>query len=630
MERLAKIPRAFLPLVPRVAPHLPRAHLAHPIATTTPAMGSKDADARKRAKKLRKKNKALRLAAQENIYETLSDRNSPSAQEFVLIDSGNEADPAATRDDSILVVSDRDDDPGATAASVGPAPGSTGNGRGDADASNPRKRRRSNADNEVVGNNDFIGFLFSSSENESEGAGGADDEYAEGYASDAALTPEQKLARTPFPWIKGQDHLQEKEIADWLMLEIKDFVNYISPSKEEITIRNTIINNLKDNILAFWPGTHAHVFGSSATHLYLPGSDIDMVVLSQTGDYEQRSRLYQLSSFLRTKWLPKNIQVIALAKVPIIKFVDPQHNIKVDISFERSNGLDAARKIRKWLDLTPGLRELVLIVKQFLRSRRLNDVHIGGLGGYATIIMVYHFLKLHPRIATNNLAAMENLGTLLIEFFELYGVNFCYDKLVIALGDNDAPKYVLKNACPQLRATMGQFTIVIQDPADPANNITRSSYNLRGLKKAFVGAYQLLTGRCYEFKNAPYNTRVGALILGDIIKFRGGDRDLKNDRDKVTNDVLIAQDYDSETDGADGNDKYYFSDMTNPEVAPAVPLKKRKLSPLVNGKKKVEDYMSLETGSDEDSGVSRPSMPLDMLEKDSKRDYWRLKGLETV
>ena len=93
---------------------------------------------------------------------------------------------------------------------------------------------------------------------------------------------------------------------------------------------------------------------------------------------------------------------------------------------------------------------------------------------------------------------------------------------------------------------------------------------------------------------------------------------------------MIAQDYDSETDGADGNDKYYFSDMTNPEVAPAVPLKKRKLSPLVNGKKKVEDYMSLETGSDEDSGVSRPSMPLDMLEKDSKRDYWRLKGLETV
>ena len=89
-------------------------------------------------------------------------------------------------------------------------------------------------------------------------------------------------------------------------MEMKDFVRYISPSKAEIITRNNVINTLKKEISSFWPGTEAHVFGSCATDLYLPGSDIDMVVISSTGDYENRSRLYQLSSFLRVKNLAKN------------------------------------------------------------------------------------------------------------------------------------------------------------------------------------------------------------------------------------------------------------------------------------------------------------------------------------
>ena len=107
-----------------------------------------------------------------------------------------------------------------------------------------------------------------------------------------------------YPWVKDHDHSKQKEIADWLTLEMKDFVNYISPSSEEIVTRNNVISTLKKEIGKFWPGTETHVFGSCATDLYLPGSDIDMVVVSETGDYENRSRLYQLSTFLRTKsWL---------------------------------------------------------------------------------------------------------------------------------------------------------------------------------------------------------------------------------------------------------------------------------------------------------------------------------------
>lgn len=645
-----------------------------------------------RKKPRRLKKKASKLTAAENKFAPLSAALSPTDvvphqdTEIILLDSGDDENDQH----SVIVVSEdetpfKEDEESKDNNTLSkdkdvfnsnedpltfPSKDEASTLSNGSPGANPRKRRYSETQNEVSGNQDFIGFGADSSSDEDNADDAADEnDYSDdGYISNDDQGVHSFASEKILPWVKGQDHSKQKEIADWLTLEIKDFVNYISPSKEEITIRNTVINNLKSNISSFWPSTQAHVFGSCATDLYLPGSDIDMVIISTTGDYEQRSRLYQLSSFLRTNRLAKNIQVIATAKVPIIKFVDPDHNINVDISFERSNGLDAARRIRKWLDLTPGLRELVLIIKQFLRSRRLNDVHVGGLGGYSTIILVYHFLKLHPRISTGNLNAMENLGTLLIEFFELYGMNFSYDKLVIALNNgDDSPKYLLKTACPQLGAVRGQFTLVIQDPSDPANNITRSSYNLRGIKKAFVGAFQLLISKCYELNGATYKVRLGALILGDIIKFKGKDRDFNDDRDKVVNHALINHDSDSESDGADGNDKYYLSDMTDENVddtsvldtptvvklpprvanirsARIVPTPKlaskgnlvtaapKSVSPKPNSrtdKKRVEDFISLEKDSDDEAAVplKRSKSSSSSIDKDSKRDYWALKGL---
>lgn len=503
--------------------------------------------------------------------------------------------------------------------------------------------------NELAKNQDFISFDFSSSEEEKE-----DGEY---YLDDGVISNDEgnmHRSSTPkslYPWIKDHDHSKQKEIADWLTKEMKDFVNYISPSKKEIETRNNVVRQLKSQITKFWPGTEVHVFGSYATDLYLPGSDIDMVITSQLGDLEQRSRLYQLSSFLRTKKLAKNIEVIAKAKVPIIKFVDPKSNIHIDVSFERTNGIIAARKIRKWLSTTPGLRELVLIVKQFLRSRKLNNVHVGGLGGYLTIIMCYHFLKLHPRISTGSMSISDNLGSLLIEFFELFGRNFSYDDLILAIDDEtDLPRYLKKRKHPLLNTARNSFAITIQDPSDPSNNITRSSYNLRDLKKAFGGAYQLLVDKCYELHSALYKGRIGQLILGDIIKYRGEERDFNDDRDKVANHALInhddAPEEDEELDGADGNDKYYYSDMTVESEDDTTFVKEAPTNTTAKaqgGGKRAIELMSvldsenddeeevvdeLKSDSNENKGPSLPKKPKTNLDKDIKRDYWRQKGLD--
>ena len=163
------------------------------------------------------------------------------------------------------------------------------------DQSNPKKRKFDEVNeadddittetNELAKNEDFIGFGFlSTDEEESEGEESEND----GHSG---------APNSQYPWIKDHDHSTQKEIADWLTMEIRDFVNYISPSSDEIITRNKVIAALKKSISDFWPGTTVHVFGSCATDLYLPGSDIDMVVVSDTGSYENASRLYQLSTF---------------------------------------------------------------------------------------------------------------------------------------------------------------------------------------------------------------------------------------------------------------------------------------------------------------------------------------------
>lgn len=338
-----------------------------------------------------------------------------------------------------------------------------------------------------------------------------------------------------FPWISRRDHSKEEEIADWLTKEIKDFVAYISPSEAEIHARNAAVTRIKSLITDLWQDADVKVFGSYATDMYLPGSDIDMVVLSSDSKYDSRAFLYQLGSRLKSSGLAQNVEVIAKARVPIIKFVDIQSQIHIDVSFERTNGVEAVETIRDWATEFPCLRYLVVIIKQFLARRKLNNVHNGGMGGYSVICSVVNFLKLHPKVASGVMNPESNLGVLLIEYFELYGKNFNYDK--VALKMSGQMGYLIKRKHPAMLPLNGKsmFALAIQDPKDPDNNISRGSFNIRGIKKAFKGAFDMITLRCYELMSQPKKERKGKSILGNIIRVKGPERDFVDSTSKVAN-----------------------------------------------------------------------------------------------
>lgn len=71
--------------------------------------------------------------------------------------------------------------------------------------------------------------------------------------------------------------------------------------------------------------------------LYLPTSDIDAVLL-HSGCRDPRQGLKALANALHRRDMATNVQVIAKAKVPIVKFIERESGFQFDVSFDVANG----------------------------------------------------------------------------------------------------------------------------------------------------------------------------------------------------------------------------------------------------------------------------------------------------
>lgn len=80
-------------------------------------------------------------------------------------------------------------------------------------------------------------------------------------------------------------------------------------------------------------------------------------------------------------------------QVPIIKVTEANTEIRLDISFNMTNGVGSAELILRYLEKYPCLRYLAMVLKQFLLQRDLNEVWTGGIGSYSLILMIVSFLQ---------------------------------------------------------------------------------------------------------------------------------------------------------------------------------------------------------------------------------------------
>ncbi|XP_063984238.1 terminal nucleotidyltransferase 4B-like [Diachasmimorpha longicaudata] len=294
--------------------------------------------------------------------------------------------------------------------------------------------------------------------------------------------------------------------------EIQDFYTYMCPSREEHCLRVRVVKRIEQVIYDLWPDSKVEVFGSFRTGLYLPTSDIDLVVIGRWTNLPLRT----LESALLDQNIaePSSIKVLDKASVPIVKLTDKETEIKVDISFNMNNGVKSAELIKKYKKQYPVLDKLVMVLKQFLLQRDLNEVFTGGISSYSLILMTISFLQLHPRQNAYN--AEANLGVLLIEFLELYGRKFNYVKTGIRVKDGGT--YISKEEVQRDMIDGHRPSLLcIEDPLTPGNDIGRSSYGALYVKDAFDWAYHALS-QAVSPLNVLVNDANKVSILGRIIR----------------------------------------------------------------------------------------------------------------
>ncbi|KAG0151441.1 hypothetical protein CROQUDRAFT_36952 [Cronartium quercuum f. sp. fusiforme G11] len=414
---------------------------------------------------------------------------------------------------------------------------------------------------EFEGNVDFIKFDFSDHEEELDERKATDSHHAGNVSSNKPQGNKRKYAAGPgvteaeanevrkkkgitiTPWF---DTLQWKNrnVQQMLTAEISSFVAYIKPTQEEDNLRLMVIETIRRVVQSRYPDADVVPFGSFGTKLYLPGGDIDLVILSSRMMNEQRTKiLYRLAPLIRENNIGQEVVVIAKAKVPIIKFKTIFGNFQVDISINQSNGLVALKTVNGLLDdlkyrsidlqadqragqksrseskngkgreqdeseideseeaLSKVVEDLgaakcmILVIKSVLKQRGMNEVYSGGLGSYSIICLVISFLQLHPKIQRGDIDPNKNLGVLLLEFLELYGKHYNFDETGISVRDGG---YYFSKVRRGWQRERQPYLLSIEDPADESNDISGGSHNITGVRAVFAGAFDLLCATLYH------------------------------------------------------------------------------------------------------------------------------------
>ena len=212
-----------------------------------------------------------------------------------------------------------------------------------------------------------------------------------------------------------------------------------------------------EEVVAYWrtlvretvPGANIHVYGSYATGLHLPASDIDLVISNSPYAvvptlellYEQVGKMAQIH----------DQRLITTAVIPVLRLTLATYDVKVDITVQEPShrGLLCTQVCQSLLSQHPLLRKVFFPLKFLLHYGEANEAFKGGLGSYGLLLMIASLLE-KGRTST--------AGGSLVDFFKYYLHEFDY---LTAVGC-DSP-------------TFEEPCLYLPDPCHSQSNVTRSA-----------------------------------------------------------------------------------------------------------------------------------------------------------
>mmetsp|Transcript_11498 Transcript_11498/g.16859 ORF Transcript_11498/g.16859 Transcript_11498/m.16859 type:complete len:438 (-) Transcript_11498:962-2275(-) len=311
--------------------------------------------------------------------------------------------------------------------------------------------------------------------------------------------------------------------------EIVDFCSLMEPRPNELRQREKLVERFTRLAESCFKGCKVSVFGSQATGLLLPTSDIDITIVLKEGGKEDEetktkenqvlqdqedmenwnisgtssslSPLHILASALGTEWIEdlKYLEVIENTRVPLVKFMTTD-GLAMDISFNQDNGPRAAALMKTFLQAMPPLRPLTFVLKYYLALRGLNEPYSGGIGSYMLQLMIVSFLQHRERDSYNHRRpSVYNLGCLLVEFMELYGFDFNYMTTGISVRHDGM--YFPKGARNRKEVFLipnRLFSLAMENPLDPTMDVGKPSFKMFLIQRAFDTSFKSLLAHVAE------------------------------------------------------------------------------------------------------------------------------------
>ena len=320
-----------------------------------------------------------------------------------------------------------------------------------------------------------------------------------------------------FRAIINQD-LKNEIIYNQLQIDLIDFMTFVHQKNEKLESTLHKLNNLIQQSVKNCLGENYQLkmYGSRATKLCLPWSDIDYVISCNGKMHIEPLRI--LNDYLlgiNDKFY-EYMKYIANAAIPVLKiFSNSEYNkISLDISLENPehHGEECVNYIKKKILEYEVLTPLTFALKTILQKAFLNDPYKGGLSSYGVILLIIHFLNVQQK--KGNDISIKSLGKLFYDILYYYGSEYDITNPII-VEENDIKKII---SIHQFQIIRNEFILV--DPLNISNNVARNTRQYQNIKLAFKIGYISIKESCGCGCHYQYN--------GINVKEEGSEHNLLN------------------------------------------------------------------------------------------------------
>jgi DNA polymerase sigma len=318
-----------------------------------------------------------------------------------------------------------------------------------------------------------------------------------------------------------------------LETELVKFVSSQKVSEHLLKRRNGITKHLTKVLTNKFRGSKVTTFGSFQSGLNLTNGDIDLCL--QFNGEKPKKVLKKIARMLNEDGMD-NVKLITTAKVPIVKFIDNQSKIPVDISINNSLAVHNTELLRRYSLIDSRVKPFIISIKYWARNRGISDASMGTFSSYAwTLIAINYLQSLENEVLPNVLKkdgsqiveidgtkydigmysddeldfATQNqstTGELVSGFFESLAKDWPWNNGVISVGSGKilarkeknwvATKPYISDAIQDSQIKrLGRFSLPVEDPFDNKHDLSRvlDVEGIFEIRDEVLRAYQMIS-----------------------------------------------------------------------------------------------------------------------------------------